>query len=120
MGTKKPEQMNFRDITTSVEVSHNDNRKFLVEALDDAVAECVAKAAKYQSKAVLVVQLAVSVTGDKVSIAAILDTKLPRPSPTVVGAYVDPAGRLFAEDPRQANLFQLGPKREEGTEGEES
>ena len=111
---QKPTPMTFRDVTAAVEVTHNEKRKFLIEALDDALAECVAKAARYQTKAVLAVQVAVQVTGDKVSLAAVIDTKLPRPSPTTVGAYVDSAGRLHSEDPRQENLFQLAPKPQEG------
>jgi hypothetical protein len=111
--------MKFRDVTAAVEVAHNDRRKFLIEALDDALAECVAKATKYQAKSALVLQMAVSVTGDKVSIAAILDTKLPRPAPTTVSAYVDGAGRLLADDPRQENLFPMPAPAAHAEEGEE-
>jgi hypothetical protein len=105
----KPNQMNFRDVTAALEVSHNEKRKFLIEALDDALAECVAKAARYQSKASLTVKIGVAVTGDKVSIAAVLDTTIPRPTPTTIPAYVDAAGRLLSEDPRQENLFTMVP-----------
>jgi hypothetical protein len=105
----KPSQLTFRDVTTMVEVTHNENRKFLVEALDDALAECTAKAARFQTTAKLMLAVAVQVTGDKVSIAAVIDTKLPRPSPTTASAYVDKAGRLLSEDPRQENLFAIPP-----------
>lgn len=106
---QKPEQMRFRDVTCSIEVSHNDKRKFLVEALDDALAECVQKAARYQTKAAFAVKVEVLVTGDKVAITADLVAKLPSPGATSISAYVDAAGRLLADDPRQENLFQIAP-----------
>lgn len=115
MADQKPTPMTFRDVAIAVEVTHNEKRKFLAEALDDALAECAAKAARFQTSAKLTVQVAVQVTGDKVSLAAIIDTKIPRPSPTTVGAYVDSAGRLLADDPRQEVLpFQIAARPQEG------
>lgn len=113
---QKNTPMSFRDVTAAVEVTHNEKRKFLIEALDDALAECVAKATRYQAKASLTVKVGVVVSGDKVQIAAVIDTATPRPSPTTVSAYVDAAGRLFSEDQRQENLFAIAPNVKEERE----
>lgn len=120
MSNDRNAPMNFGDITTAVELVYRDDRRFLVEQLDAAVVECVAKAHRWQGKSLLSLEIGFLVKDGRIAITAALATKTPSPATVPIAAYVDREGRLVADDPYQLRL-QLEPTpfpaKTEGGEG---
>lgn len=97
-------EMKFVDITQTAEVLFEDERSFLVEMLDRAVAGCVKRAQRYQGKSEMTVKLQFVPDADRMLIKASLATKYPEPESLPVPAYVTREGKLVADDPKQILL----------------
>lgn len=98
------EVMNFTSIALQIENTYANERGFLVETLDHAVAECAKHAAEYQLKTKLNLTLTFDPQAKEMTIVAELGTKLPPPPSFPIHAFVDREGQLVSEDPRQQSL----------------
>ena len=97
--------MTFCNLLTDCEAHYADKRRFLDEAMEMAVSDVVAKAAKYRSSGKVVLELGFKADGENtLHVVPVLKIIEPKPGTLPVTAYTDSQGRLCADDPNQQRL----------------
>lgn len=97
--------MRFPQIANTVENVFMNERGFLIENLDRAVAACVKNATTNGQKSSINLKISFEANDNNtVVIKAALDAKLPHPKAFPILAFVDRDGQLRTEDPRQQKL----------------
>lgn len=106
--------LTFKRLTESIEVTFRDEPAFLCVNLDEAVKICVTKAQRYGRASTLTLGITFKPSDGRMLVAAKLLAKFPEPQGQPISAFVDRAGRLVSEDPRQGNLPIEIVKKEHG------
>lgn len=109
MPPRNEDIMRFPQIASTIEGTFNDQRGFLCENLDRAVAECARRANEYQGKSVLTLQVTFEPKGQDMTISSSLKVTTPTPSNFPIRAFIDREGNLVGEDPRQMKLIDPAP-----------
>lgn len=103
--SEMPELLGFLTMSQTTQVIHQDKPKWLMDALNDALANATAKSVRYQKTSTINLSIKL-IPGqmNQMSIEARLDTIEPKPDTLPVLAFVDSRGRLYGEDPMQTRL----------------
>jgi len=113
MAEEKKEALDFQAILKKVEGSYKGAVGDLGELIDDAFAETVKRVLVTGKAGKLTVTVAFNRIDDtRIEVKGDVTTKLPEPKTDSRTIYHDSRGRLFTQDPRQADLPFPTPLRQ--------
>lgn len=100
-----PELLNFVAIGQQAQVIHRDKSKWLLDAINDQLADSAAKSVRYRKNSTINIQIKL-IPGqmNQMTVEAKLDVVEPKPDILPLLAYTDSRGRLYGEDPSQTKL----------------
>lgn len=96
-----PAVMTFQPLLAALQTIHQGKAKFLVEALDDALADVVAASHRLNGPGKVVLTLSVSPENGRMEVAAVVTQRKPEGGSVPSLYYVDKSGRLVEDDPEQ-------------------
>lgn len=97
--------MTFSDLAAAVENPYKGKNRFLVETLDEALADCARASAATRKKSSFTITVTLSPLGsDEVALSSTVKTKIPEKGALPVKAFLDKRGTLVADDPQQLAL----------------
>lgn len=103
--SEMPELMDVLAVLQQVQVMHDDEPKWLIEAMNHAIEKGVKKSVRYRKQTVINVQLKFTPGQmNQLKIEAAVNSVEPKPDTLPLVAYTDTKGRLFGEDPAQQKL----------------
>lgn len=97
--------MRFGDLAATVESPYKGKTRFLVEALDEVLADCARAAAATRKKASFTVTIQLAPLSDgEVALSSAVKAKIPERGALPVKAFLDKRGVLVIDDPEQLQL----------------
>lgn len=96
--------MTFAEISATAEVLFENRRGFLIEQLDEAIAEAARRVHRRGGKAAVTMTLSLEPKSGRMLLSASLTAKYPAPANIPIPAYMTRDGRLVADDPDQQVL----------------
>lgn len=108
-----PELLDVLGILQNVQVMHDDEPKWLLDALNAAIKKGVKKSVKYRKKTTLKLSLNF-IPGqiNQLKVEATLEAVEPKPDVMPLLAFTDTKGQLYGEDPQQQRLpLEFNSKR---------
>lgn len=97
--------MTFTDVAAAVETPYKGKKRFLVETLDEALADCARASAATRKKSSFTIIVTLQPLGDdEVALSSNVKTKIPDKAALPVKAFLDKRGTLVADDPQQLTL----------------
>lgn len=97
--------MTFSALAATVENPYKGKNRFLVETLDEALADCARASASTRKKSSFTITVTLQPLGDdEVALSSNVKTKIPEKGALPVKAYLDKRGTLVADDPQQLTL----------------
>lgn len=106
--------MTFNELAATMEVLLDDRRGYLVEKLDEAIAEAARRAHRHAGAAAVTMTLKFTPKDGRMLLRASLVAKHPSPEAIPVPAYMTRDGRLVADDPEQQPLPLEGLQQIQG------
>lgn len=100
----QPHYLTFDDALDSVEAFFDDRVKPLGEALEDAMFFVSKRAAKYNGKGRLRVDIEIKPEKGKMLVSSEIDVTVPQRGVLPTAAFVDAEGRLRLDDPDQTRF----------------
>jgi hypothetical protein len=100
-----PELLDFLTMAQNVQVIHDDEPKWLLDAINAAISKSTVKSVKYNKLSTINIQIRLNPNQlNQMNIEASVVVVDPKPTPIPMMAYTDSRGRLYTDDPMQTRL----------------
>jgi hypothetical protein len=106
------DQTPFEIICETADALESDRNRKVLAQLNSSITDAVRSAQRSNQKSTVTLKLSIKAHPDgRITAAATVDAKLPRPPVNAAQLFADGMGNLLTSDPRQGKLLEVKPNR---------